>query len=282
MQEAAVNTSNILVEDLSCPRPDGSTMLIRVARPKGAGPFPAIVDIHGGGWVMGDRKQNAVIDDALAARGIVVAAPEFRMPPAGKYPLSITDIHLSIRWLKANAARLGSRADLVGGLGTSSGGHQLLLCALKPDDTRYAVLPLAGPPSVDARLPYVALGWPVADPLARFHMATAKQIKTLVEAHAAYWPGEAAMAEGNPQKIVEQRTFANLPPILVLQGTNDDNLGPDMADNFVNAYRAAGGDATLHKYEGMPHTFVTRTPDAPESKDAIERLAAFIKARAKV
>src|SRR5689334_6360997 len=107
---------DIDVSDMECTRSDGSVMLIRVTRPKGDGPFPAIVDIHGGGWVVGDRKQNALIDDYLAARGIIVAAPEFRMPPAGAFPVSITDIHLAVRWLKANAAALSSRPELVGGL----------------------------------------------------------------------------------------------------------------------------------------------------------------------
>jgi len=88
-------TYKIVVRDLQCPRPDGSVMLVRVASPQGDGPFPAIVDIHGGGWVMGDRNQNAVIDDYLAANGIVVAAPEFRMPPTGAYPVSITDVRMT-------------------------------------------------------------------------------------------------------------------------------------------------------------------------------------------
>ena len=106
----------IAVEDCDCVRSDESVMKIRLSHPLGTGPFPAVVDIHGGGWVAGDRNKNAVIDDTLASHGIVVAAPEFRMPPEARYPVPITDVHLAIRWLKANATGLGSRADLVGGL----------------------------------------------------------------------------------------------------------------------------------------------------------------------
>jgi acetyl esterase/lipase len=269
------------IRDMECARPDGSTMLIRVAQPKGAGPFPAIVDIHGGGWVMGDRKQNALIDNALAANGIVVAAPEFRMPPEGAYPVSISDVHLAIRWLKANAAALGSRPDLVGGLGTSSGGHQLLTCILRPDDARYAAQITPQTRTFDATLAYVMAAWPVADPLRRFRMAQERQIKNLLDAHAAYWPSEAAMAEGNPQLMLERGEHGKLPPLLVLQGTNDDNLPNDMASNFVAAYRKAGGEATLHEFEGQPHTFVTRNPDADASKQALKLMAEFVLARGK-
>jgi acetyl esterase len=272
----AAATYEIVVQDWECLRPDGSTMLVRVSRPQAPGPFPAIIDIHGGGWVMGDRKQNALIDDALAASGIVVAAPEFRMPPEGVYPTSIADVHLSIRWLKANAALMGSRPDLVGGLGTSSGGHQLLLCLLRPSDPRYGAQKMPRLEPFDATLAYAVLGWPVADPLRRFGMAKERQNKNLLDAHAAFWPDEAAMAEGNPQLMLERGEHETLPPLLVLQGTNDDNLPADMAARLVAAYRNAGGDATLHEFPGQPHTFVTRHPDAEASKQALALMAEFI------
>ena len=80
----------------------GSVMLVRIARPKARGAFPAVVDVHGGAWILNDRNQNATFDDALATRGIVVAAPEFRKPPEGAYPVSIADIR------RAEAA-IGSR-----------------------------------------------------------------------------------------------------------------------------------------------------------------------------
>lgn len=269
------------VSDMECVRPDGSVMLLRIARPKGDGPFPAIVDIHGGGWVMGDRNQNALIDDHLAARGILVAAPEFRMPPGGAYPLSIADVHLAIRWLKANAAALGSRPDLVGGLGTSSGGHQLLTSMLRPEDARFAALVTSQTADFDGTLAYVIAAWPVADPLRRFRMAQERQIKNLLDAHAAYWPSETAMAEGNPQLLLERGEHGKLPPLLVIQGTNDDNLPRDMASNFTEAYRRAGGVATLHEFEGQPHTFVTRSPDSEASKQALKLMAEFVLAQAR-
>jgi acetyl esterase/lipase len=279
MQDATVEARyDVILEERECPRPDGSTMALRIARPKGAGPFPAAIDIHGGGWVLHDRHRNAHIDDTLAAAGIVVAAPEFRMPPQGVYPVSIADNHLAIRWLKANAAALGSRPDLVGAIGTSSGGHQLMLCALCPDDPRYAALALPGAPH-DATLAFAVACWSVFDPLARYAMVRERGVKHLLAAHAAYWADEAAMAEGNPQRIVERRAFTQLPPLLVIQGTRDDNLTDDMADRFVAAYRAAGGDAALKKYDGKPHAFVILEPGAPASADAIATMAAFIRAQ---
>ena len=87
------------------------------------------------------------------------------------------------------------------------------------------------------------------------------------------------MAEGNPTLILERGEPAELPPALVLQGTNDDNLTPDMADNFVAAYRQRGGTIELETFEGQPHTFVSKDPTSAASLRALERIKAFVRQR---
>lgn len=254
----------------------------RLYRPKGDGPFPALVEVHGGAWASGDRLNNAPLDIALAKSGIAVLAIDFSMPPAHRYPASIADIHYATRWLKAHAGELGSRRDLVGGLGTSSGAHQLLLSFLKPNDPRYAALPLAEAPDENATLPWVVLCWPISDPLARYRMVKDKGNTRIVESHDAYWASEAEMAEGNPQRIVESGEAGALPPAILVQGLADDNVTPDMADRFAAAYRAKGGSLDLHKFDGQPHTFIVRDPQSDSSRRATELIRDFVigKARA--
>jgi acetyl esterase/lipase len=251
--------------------------LARLYRPKGQGPFPALIDVHGGAWASGDRLNNAPLDEALAKSVIVVLAIDFRMPPAHRYPASIADIHFAIRWLKAHAREFGSRRELVSALGTSSGAHQLLLAALKPRDPRYAGLPLEEAPDEDARLPYIVLCWPISDPLARYRMVKEKGNTRLVAAHDAWWASEAEMAEGNPLLILERgEAITPLPPAIVVQGTADDNVTPDMADRFALAYRARGGRLDLHKFVGQPHTFIVRDPASEASRQATEKLRDFV------
>ena len=103
----------------------------------------------------------------------------------------------------------------------------------------------------------------------------------LVESHDAYWNSEAEMAEGNPQRLVETGEAATLPPAILLQGTGDDNVTPDMADRFTAAWRAKGGQIDLHKFDGQPHTFVMRDPTSDASRRACELARDFVKARAK-
>src|SRR5579863_9485832 len=156
MAEVAIAARcEVEISDLEYRRTEEGPLLARLYRPKGAGPFPALVEVHGGAWAAGDRLNNAPLDEALAKSGIVVLAIDFRMPPKHRYPASIADIHYATRWLKAHAAEFGSRADLVAGLGTSSGAHQLLLSALEPSDRRYGALPLDGAGEIEAGLPYL-------------------------------------------------------------------------------------------------------------------------------
>ena len=273
---AIAATHEIEIRDVEYRRTPDGPLLARLYQPKGNGPFPALIEVHGGAWAAGDRLNNAPLDKALAKSGIVVLAIDFRMPPRHRYPASIADIHYATRWLKAHAVEFGSRADLVAGLGTSSGAHQLLLSALKPDDPRYAALPLSEAPGVDASLAYLVLCWPIADPLARYRMVKEKGRTPLIQSHDAYWNSEAEMAEGNPQRIVEAGAAASLPPAILLQGTGDDNVTPDMADRFTAAWRARGGQIELHKFDGQPHTFVMRDPGSDASRRACELARDFV------
>ncbi len=278
---AIAATHDIEVRDLAYREAEDGPLLARLYQPKGAGPFPALIEVHGGAWAAGGRLNNAPLDEALAKSGIVVLAVDFRMPPRHRYPASITDIHYATRWLKAHAEEFGSRRDLVAGLGTSSGAHQLLLSALKPDDPRYAALPLQEAPGENASLPYLVLCWPISDPLARYRMVKEKGRTPLIQSHDAYWNSEAQMGEGNPQRIVAAGEAAKLPPAILLQGTGDDNVTPDMADRFIAAWRAKGGAIDLHKFDGQPHTFVMRDPTSEASRRACELIRDFVKFRAR-
>src|SRR3974377_1727932 len=95
---------------------EGAGLLARFYRPEGVGPFPAVLEVHGGAWTSGDRLNNIAIGEYLAAHGIVVLSIDFRMPPAVRYPATVHDVNFGIRFLKANAERFSTRAELVGAL----------------------------------------------------------------------------------------------------------------------------------------------------------------------
>jgi acetyl esterase/lipase len=266
----------IHTEDIEYLRTRDAALLARFYRPEGKGPFPAVLEVHGGAWTAGDRFNNVAIGEYLAAQGIVTLSIDFRMPPAARYPETLADVNFGIRYLKANASRFATRTELVGGLGTSSGGHLLLLNALRPHDPRYASIAL---PGADARLAFAVACWPVADPLARYHAVRERGNARLVEAHDQFWPSEEAMTEGNPQLILERGEPVEKPPALIMQGTADDNLTPDMAARFAAAYTKASGTISFHSFESQPHAFIARDPTGPDAQRALGLIADFIHRR---
>jgi acetyl esterase len=271
------------VEDVEYIRHAGAPQLMRLYRPDGPGPFPIMVELHGGAWCRADRLADTVIHEALAKSGVVVAALDWRQPPVAPYPASFQDIHYGIRWLKARAAELGSRPDMVGSMGNSSGGHQAMLLGMRPFDPRYGALPQpAGATATDATVRCVILTSPVIDPLGRYHYA--KQLKAqgqtslndVLPCHDAYWQTEEAMAEGAPAGALERGEKVEMPPALYLQGSDDIAHPRPHLERFVAAYRKAGGRVDLEIFEGEGQGFIMRKVGSPASNRALELIVEFV------
>jgi acetyl esterase/lipase len=273
-------------EDVEYLRHGDMPLLARLFKPRGTGPFPLIVELHGGAWCHGDRLNDTIINEALARSGVVVAALDFRMPPIAAYPASLADINYAIRWLKTRAAELGGRPDRVGLLGVSSGAHQAMLLGMRPRDLRYSAVALSvAAAAVDGSVRCVVLCWPVIDPLGRYHYAKklkegGKPYPDLVDqvlpSHDQYWKTEEAMAEGSPVRALERGERVELPPVLYLQGTKDlAHPRPDL-DRFVVEYRKAGGRVALELYEGEGQAFITRNSSSPNALEAIEKIIEFV------
>jgi acetyl esterase len=262
--------------DVEYQRQGDKPWLAHIYQPRGAGPFPTIVDVHGGAWHNGDRTNNAGIDRALAARGIVVAAVDFRQPPEAGYPASICDVNLATRWLKAHAEEFKGTTT-VGAFGNSSGGHQVVLSALRARHPAYSTLALPDHPELDASLAYVIAGWPVICPLYRFRFAKEFDRQEHIKAHIDYWRTEAAMAEGSPQTIVEQNEPIDLPPILMLLKANDKNHPLEMQERFIASYKKRGGPIEAHTFDGLPEHRMVPSPSEPETMRVIDTITGFIR-----
>jgi len=264
----------VQVYDIPYRTDQGDSWLARIYQPAGRGPFPAVLDVHGGAWNRGGYTDNQRMDQELAASGLVVVAIACRQAPQYPYPAQVADVNYATRWLKAHAHDFNADARLVGGLGTSSGGHTMMLSAMRPRDSRYMTLPLAEAADVEATLLYVLAAWPVLDSYARYLFAKETGRAPLVEATEVYFLTPEAMQEGNPQLILERGEPVELPPTLLLQGTADDNVPLSVAHRFVEAYRAAGGAVELELFPDMPHGFA-RNPGA-EADRAVQLMKAFV------
>jgi acetyl esterase/lipase len=280
----------VVVEDRPFARPDGVELLARIYRPAAPGPWHAVVDVHGGAWTHFDRTADTYFDRALAGCGLVVVALDFRMGPAHRYPTAVADVVAGIRWTKARAAELGARADRVGLVGGSSGGHLLALAALMPHAPAFATTPVDAPAAVDASVAYAMPLWPILDPIARYRYLLDRQrapsvtprdpffrLEHLLAGHHGFFGDEATMARANVLRVVEDGEAEVLPPLWICHAELDENVTLEMSERFVAAYRRAGGVVELEVFPGVGHSFANFPGDAADR--CIARMCAFVARR---
>ncbi|MEZ5819036.1 MAG: alpha/beta hydrolase fold domain-containing protein [Hyphomicrobiaceae bacterium] len=284
--QTARQAYEIDVEDVTYVEHAGKPLLARFYKPRGDGPFPVIVDLHGGAWCNQDRTNDKVICEALARSGVLVVALDFRMPPDAGYPASLADINFAVRWVRANAARLKAKPDRIGYIGISSGGHQAMLAAMRPSDTRYGAVATADVPKGDASVQCVVLLWPVIDPIGRYRYGKdliAKggdypaNINNVIPSHDKYWGSEAAMEEASPPAMLDRGEAVTMPPVLYVQGDADKMHPRPHLERFVELYRKRGGVVDLALYPGEVEGFVTREAKSEANKrGATERILTFV------
>ena len=285
MTSTTQTTYEVKIEDVEYLRHGDKPFLARLFRPQGDGPFPVMVELHGGAWVNGTRENGNVANEALAKNGVIVAALDFRVPPEAPYPASLADIHYGVRWCKANAESWNGVSGKIGAMGTSSGAHQAMLLGMRPHDSRYAALSLTnGASDVDGALDCVIMVSPVIDPLGRYHYAKGLRDDVVrpesigantVAMHDMYWVTEEAMAEGAPARILAAGERTALPPTLcVARDYEASHPRPDL-DEFISQYRKAGGriDVTIFDGEG-PGVLADLSSDV--GQQALGEMTAFI------
>jgi acetyl esterase/lipase len=224
-------------------------LLARVYEPVGAAPLAAVLDVHGGDWIGGDRFQQEILDRSLAANGVLIAAIDYRLAPAHPYPAAVEDVRAALDWLAERTSGMP-----LGALGSSAGGHLVLLSALRRD------------------IAFVIADAPVSDPV--------EYLQTYGGPHP-FWPHPKLASEGSPLSIVARGMAQALPPLLITHGDRDDAVPLEMSERFVAAYRSAGGHAELEVFHGLGHAFVLSQPRRRESSLLAERMLSFIRAHAR-
>jgi acetyl esterase len=254
--------------------PAGRVLMARIYQPHGAGPFPTVLDLHGGAWNAKDRHAEEPMDRAVAASGVLVVAIDMTLAPEAPYPACVQDANYAVRWLKSKAASWNGDPSKIGVYGSSSGGHVAELLAMRPRDARYTAIPLPGAPNVDATIAYVAMRSPISDPFARFQNAERLKRDAMMKNHTAFFQPWDTIHESNPQEILERHEAITRVPFLIMQGALDDNMLPSIQEKFAAAYKAAGGDIQYQLFEGCEHEWVA-TP-GPQTDRAREMVKAFI------
>ena len=223
----------------------GRMLMARIYQPKGPGPFPTVLDLHGGAWNRKDRFAEEPMDRALASSGLLVVAVDLTVAPEAPYPACVQDANFAVRWLKVNAATWNGDASKIGIYASSSGGHVAELLAMRPRDPRYNSIPLAAAANVDATVAYVAMRSPVSNTFARYENAERRRNESMLKNNKVFFNPWETIHEGNPQEILEREEKVSLVPFLIMQGALDDNVLPEVQEKFVKAYRAPAATVTI-------------------------------------
>jgi acetyl esterase/lipase len=290
-------TTDFDVTDVEYLRHGDKPLLASVFKPRGAGPFPALVECHGGAWCLSDRKTERLRHEYMASHGVVSIALDFRSGSEDPYPASVQDINFAVRWTKLHSAELKTRPEFVGLSGQSSGGHLAMLVAMRPHDPRYAAIPLpAGSPAHDATVRCVIMSWPVINPLSRYRHAKRALAganppawpASVIPRHDSYWRTEAHMAEGNPVLALESGEKLLTPPAIWFQGRGDivhdykdedSDFPGNEPQRFCADYRKAGGEIALEYIEMERHS--GRSPDLSQCGDMFAHMVQFVRRHVK-
>jgi acetyl esterase/lipase len=252
----------------------GRSLLARVYQPAGAGPFPTVLDLHGGAWNAKDRKAEEPMDRAIASSGVLVVAVDLTLAPEAPYPACVQDANYAVRWLKTKAASWNGDPSKIGVYGSSSGGHVAELIAMRPKDARYNAIPSTGAANVDATVAYVAMRSPISNTFARFQNAEKLKRDAMVQNNTTFFVPWDTIHESNPQEILDRHEAITKVPLLIMQGALDDNVLPEMQERFAKTYKAAGGDVQYELFPDSVHEWVANP--GPQTDRAREMVKAFI------
>ena len=239
----------------------GMKMEVDVVLLKGGnGPFPAVVCLHGGGWVLGNRKTNLPLMIKLAQSGYVALSAEYRLAVTDPFPAAVHDVKCAVRWLRANAEVFNVDPDRIAAFGYSSGGH--LACLLGMTRPQDGLEGLNGHLDQPSRVQLVISYYGICDlnelykdknPLTRFSLSK----------FVGACPFNAPDQYGNASPI--SYVHKNAPPTLLIHGTSD-KLVPIKQSQILEAkLKNVGAEVRLLTLDGAPHCFDGKYTDKADA-----------------
>jgi acetyl esterase len=221
-QAAGVN----VMRDLTYYEVDGREMKYDAYVPPGPGPFPGVVLIYGGGWVLGSEKDWEPYARSLAAEGFATFAVEYRLAPQHPYPAAVNDVRASVAAIRARASDFRLDPARIGALGGSAGGHLSALLATIGE----------GPTDSGARVA-TAVSWagPMDLHLAEYPAESHAYLDAFLNCRGAPCD-EARVVEASPISHVDPTDGT----MLLLQGTEDVLVPAHLAQRMAAALAQAG------------------------------------------
>lgn len=253
--------------------PEGTDIPIRLYRPVAAGPLPAVVNFHGGGWVQGNLEQSEWAASRIAVRaGVVVISVDYRLAPEHVFPAGIEDCWAVTRWVHDNAADLGIDPDRLSVMGDSAGGNLAAVVALLARDAgapvlRRQILVYPGVEMYDK--------WPSEIRNADAPVLTSHNMR----AYTRIYLGEGFGTKDWRASPIRAASHAGVAPALIQTAELDPLL--DNGAHYAEKLRADGVEVTYTPYPGLFHGFLSLPGVMPRAGMALEEIVTTLNSDAK-
>jgi acetyl esterase/lipase len=250
-------------------RADADGVPVEIVVPEGHGPHPAVLHLHGGGWVVGSPASYRPTAHALAnASGAAVVSVDYRLAPEHPFPAPLEDAETALRWLRRDGAALGIDPERLAVAGDSAGGNLAAVLARRDRNA-------GGPP-----LRFQLLVYPALDAAmdTRSYREFATGFRLTAEEMAECWRGYAGDADRSGPDLSPLRApdLAGLPPALVITAAADPLR--DEGEAYAAALREAGVPAELRRVPGTIHGFWRWLAVAEVSRTTVREAGAALRA----
>lgn len=211
---------------------------------------PTLLQVHGGGWVIGDkREQGRPLMLHLASRGWVCFAPNYRLSPRATFPDHLVDVKRALAWVREHGAEYGADPGFVVVTGGSAGGHLAALLALTANEPELQPGFEHVDTSVQGCVPYYGVYDIAGETGTR---AVRLRRRTLLEPLVLKTRDDAAYVAASPLA----RVHADAPPFLVIHGRNDTLVPVEEARELVRRLREVSAEPVGYiELPGTQHAF---------------------------
>lgn len=206
--------------------------------PNGPGPFPAVILVHGGGWVAGDKQQYITyIFKPLSDANFAWFSINYRLAPQYKFPADAEDVEEAIRWVKNNASIYKVDPARIALIGESAGGHLVSYVGARhrPENSVAAVVSMYGVHDFIT----ASIDWkPIPDEIMKLFGISA------VDADSA-----PKLVKASPVIYINK----DMPPYLLIHGSKDEDVPYQQSVEMCDKMKRAGASCELLTVEGAPH-----------------------------
>jgi len=262
----AAEPSIEIVRDKVYVQRDSGPLAADIYIPRGEGPFPGMLVVHGGAWRFGSRGQLAAAASALAENGYTAIAINYRLAPGHTFPAQLYDCQAAVRWVRAHAKEFKVDPERIGGFGYSAGGHLVaLLGTLGDDQMREPGVPADAP---SARLQLVLAGGAPCD----FRSIPPNN------AGLSYWLGGTRSGKPDAYRDASPANFITPddPPMLFFHGAQDELVPIASPKSMVEQLVERKIKAEFHMVPKAGHL------QAITDRDALAHVLAFANVQLKV